>query len=60
MANQALDSIVDSLSAGRMGVDDFMRVVEEHVNDLHPDTSDLAGACREPEIGMGSKAALGT
>jgi hypothetical protein len=39
MASQTIDHIVDSLTAGRIGVDDFMRAVEEHVHILHADSS---------------------
>lgn len=41
MASQTLDGIIDALNAGRMGIDDFMRAVEDHVHALHPDSSDL-------------------
>lgn len=34
MSDQTLDRIVDSLSAGLIGLDDFMSAVEDRVDDL--------------------------
>jgi len=59
MASQALDEIVDSLSAGRIGVDDFMRAVEVEVYNLLPSdsqTSDTGDTCeRRVEDGLSSR-----
>lgn len=44
MAGQTLDGIVDSLAAGRIGIDDFMRAVEERINNLQPDGLDFIGS----------------
>lgn len=55
MASQTLENIVESLSSGRMGIDDFMRAVEEHVNVLHPDSPDLGKADEEHERDLGSE-----
>lgn len=48
MASQTLDEIVDSLSTGKIGVDDFMRAVEVEVYCLlpcDPQTSDTGDTC---------------
>jgi hypothetical protein len=36
MTSQALNRVIDSLAAGNISVNEFMRAVEEHVQPLQP------------------------
>jgi hypothetical protein len=55
MVGQMLDCIVDSLSEGKIGLDDFMRAVEEHVTVLRPENPAFAPD-RQIEDGLANAA----
>ena len=46
MASQLLDNIVESLTAGSLGVDDFMQAVQRKIED-----HEVSSICADPQDG---------
>jgi len=51
MADPVIDRIVDSLEAGELNVDEFMRAVEKRTQALYP----AEGSCADAALGLEPK-----